>query len=242
MTIRRAPLFLALLLPACMGEVPDGTHSDPPDGAPVVHPADAAPGAPDATVLPSTPDARPVTPPDAAPPPSYPAGPYGTAKGAIIRNLAWTGYRDSAADADSSPFNEAASTVELLEFFRGRDAGAKVIVLNESAGWCSGCVEAARDLPGLSATYGPRGARFVETLFEDYDGNPANAEFARAWGQAFSLTTPTVADPDDALGDYNGSGSVPMFLFVDADDMKIVEKVYGYDRAQLESLLAYYTQ
>ncbi|MFO7180642.1 MAG: hypothetical protein DIU78_018220, partial [Pseudomonadota bacterium] len=71
-----------------------------------------------------------------APPPEYPDGPYGTAVGATIANLAFLGWRDPVA----AGYDETAlELVRLSDFYNpeGTKNDVRVIVLNASAVWCS---------------------------------------------------------------------------------------------------------
>ncbi len=230
--------LLALLATGCVGQIdgydPAGDDDDTSDTDASIQPGDpdagtVIPGTPDAAVTPDPPDAYvPPPPPDAAPL-AYPAGPYGTSIGSTIANLSWTGYADTDADTDSDPFNESPRTFKLEEYFVGKDAGSRIIVINASAGWCSVCQDEAPSLESFYGSYGSRGLRIVTALFEDDGGSPADTSFAKAWGDYFNLGFPVMADPSDVLSPYYQENSVPMNIFVDASDMTIVDIVHGYD-------------
>ena len=240
----RKPRLLVLALPVlfgagCVGQI-DG-YDPPPgeaDAGPAGNPDASPPGPPDATP-PGPPDAYvPPPPPDAAPP-AYPTGPYGYSVGSTIANLSWSGYVDGA-DSDSDPFNESARTFELEEYFVGTDPGARIIIINASAGWCGSCQEEMPELQGLHQSYRARGLRGVSALFEDTNGYAADEAFARTWGDTFNLSFATVADPSDTLAPYYQEDSVPMNLFVDASNMKIVDVFHGFDETHFRQVLDAY--
>jgi thiol-disulfide isomerase/thioredoxin len=231
----------------CVGQ-PD-PYYDPgtttPDGAPVEGQPDAnnppPPPGPDGGVTP-TPDAYvPPPPPDAyVPPVQYPPGPYGTNEGSVIANLTWTGYIDTDADGDSDPFNESPTTIKLEDFYVGFDPGARIIMINSSAGWCGACQDEAPSLVQLNTSHGPRGARFITALFEDTNSWPADTNFAKTWGEWYDLTFPTVADPDDLLGPYYEDSTVPMNILIDASDMTIIDIHHGFDYYYTKQILDNY--
>ncbi len=178
--------------------------------------------------------------PDAPPPRAYPAGPYGTATGRVIVNLAWQGFRDTGADADHDPFNEAAHTVSLEDYFVGRDPGSRLLIITSSAGWCAACQEEATHMPGMAAEWSPRGVRFLTAMLEDEAGRPCPIAFAREWGLDFDLTTDVVADPQALLDPYYSSNSIPFNLFIETDGMTIVRKMHGWDDDVAEGIFDAY--
>lgn len=215
---------------ACVGQ------ADDPGGGSGTETIDAAAsGQPDAAPSPIVPDAAQL-PPDAAPPPpdappavTYPDGPYGFTEGQVIAALSWSGYADSDADPDDNPFNEPVTTVSLEDYYQGFDPGARIILINASAGWCSVCQEEAGYLVDIYAEYRSRGARIITALFQDTSGYAADTEFAKAWGEYFELTSAVVADPNDLLAPYYEEDTVPLNIFVDASNMVIVEVHHGFD-------------
>lgn len=188
---------------------------------------------PDAYVPPPTPDAY-------VPPVEYPSGPYGTSEGAVIANLSWSGYADTDADSDDDPFNESPTTVSLQDYYVGFDPGARIILVNSSAGWCGSCQDEASSLRQLDASYRSRGARFVTALFEDSSSYPADTNFAKTWGQWYDLTFPVVADPEDKLGPYYEDSTVPMNILIDASDMSIIDIHHGFDYYYTQQILDTY--
>jgi thiol-disulfide isomerase/thioredoxin len=197
--------------------------------------ADATPGLPDAlAAVDATPE-----PPDAQPA-SYPAPPYGYTEGSVIADLSWTGFVDTAADADLDPFNQAATEVRLADFYVGFDPASRILLVNQSAGWCSSCQEEMPQLADLHADYRDRGGRIVVALWQNDDSSPATLSFVDEWGTYFQLTNPTVADPDDRLGPYFQEDTIPMNLLVDTATMEIVDVIHGYDDDQIRQVFEAY--
>jgi thiol-disulfide isomerase/thioredoxin len=242
--IARPSAALAVLLClGCVGKI-DGYDPRPgnADAGPEIGDPDAGnlPGTPDAAFVPGDPDAYVPPPvPDAAPPP-YPSGPYGYNVGSTVSNLSWTGYIDSATDTDKDPFNEPSRTVTMEEFFVGTDPGARVIIVNASAGWCGSCQEEMPKLESLFSDYESRGLRIISALFENTSGSAADTAFARSWGESFSLSFATVADPSDTLAPYYTENAVPMNMIVDASTMKIVEVFHGFDEYYVRQIVDNY--
>lgn len=229
----------------CVGQ-PDpfdpGTSSA--DGAPVEGQPDAhnpPPPPSDGGVTPTADAYVPPSPPDAyVPPAQYPPGPYGTNEGSVIAELSWSGYVDSDADSDNDPFNESPTTISLRDYYVGFDPGARVILLNSSAGWCGACQEEAASLKQLDSSYRSRGARFIMAMFEDTNGSAADTNFAKTWGEWFDLAFPVVADPQDKLGPYYQDSSVPMNILIDASDMTIIDIHHGFDYYYTQQVLNTY--
>jgi len=215
------------------------------DGAPVEGQPDGNNPPPPTTDGGITPTADayvpPPPPPDAyVPPAQYPSGPYGTSEGSVIANLSWTGYIDTDADADSDPFNESPTTISLQDFYHGFDPGARIILINASAGWCGACQEEASELKQLDSAFRSRGARFITALFEDSSSYPADTDFAKSWGEWYSLAFPVVADPQDKLSPYYQESSVPMNIMIDASDMTIIDIIHGFDYSYTQQVLNTY--
>jgi hypothetical protein len=219
---------------------PDAEVS-PPDA--YVPPPDADPLA-DMTI----PDAPPVVIPDAAPPPDappaveYPPQPYGTSESSVIENLSWYGYVDSDADPDNNPFNEPVKLISLSDYYKVHDPKARVIIVNASAGWCSGCQEEAPYLVEFDAEFRAYGARFITALFHDSYYNPASTDFAKAWGEYYGSTFATVADPTDKLAPYYEDNTVPMNMAIDPSDMTIIDIHHGFDYDYMRQILETYCQ
>jgi thiol-disulfide isomerase/thioredoxin len=196
---------------------------------------------------PPPPDADTSTPDAGGTARAYPPGPYGEGTGDVIRNLTWVAYMDTAADADSDPFNEEPQLFTLDGYFLGNDPDAKVIMINAAAGWCGPCMNEAAHFEDLRAEFEPRGARFVTAIFEDASGDPADADFVAYWGNNFDLTIPTAIDSTFQLGAFFDVNAMPMNMIVDAHNMEILSITVGTGGdpadplAPFRAILDYYT-
>ena len=153
----------------------------------------------------------------AVPRATYPAGPYGTATGATLSNLAF-------ADPDGT------STIDLQSL---RAAGDKrLLMLITSAGWCGACTEEQPELNRLYEAYKDCGLELVVTLFEDSDTNPATPALAGQWKAQYGNPFPVVSDAPFVLKDYYDENLTPMVMFVDLETMEILSISTGQvDRA-----------
>jgi len=209
-----APLTLSLVACATDAGPGGGNPPDPDAGAPL----------PDGGAPPPPPDGGAPADPDAGPAPvTYPPGPYGTTVGSTISNRMWRGYMDTNADADQDPFNEPPHEITLADFYRGNDSRSRLLLIDQSAGWCGPCQEEAAVMATSAPRWMPRGIRFLTAMWQDLDGNPGSTDYAATWGHMFGLTTPVVADPDDLAGTEFGGNAIPFFILIDTSTMKIVD-------------------
>lgn len=171
---------------------------------------------------------------------AYPVGPYGYGVGDTIANFSLQGYRDTDADPDDDPFNEEPCEIHMEDFFSGQDLGARVLLLNVSAGWCSVCQDEARSLRTIWDEYKVKGGRFYTVLFQDTQENPADLADIKEWGTYFGSKWPHGADPTDSLSPYFPEPSVPLNIYVDLLTMKIVEVHVGFDSGYTRQILNTY--
>lgn len=171
---------------------------------------------------------------------SYPKGPFGNVRGDVIENLTFTGFIDSDADEDDSPFNEPQHEISLQDFFVNNDPGAKVLLLNSAAGWCGPCVDETRHLVNIYPSYYAQGARFMSAIFEDQNGQPASIQYVQGWGSSFNSPFPNVADPLLKLGPYYKENTVPMTVYVDLTTMEILQVTQGYNPNSITDALDFY--
>jgi hypothetical protein len=162
--------------------------------------------------------------------PNYPAGPYGTAKGATIADLSFVGWHNpTAAGYDVTKFE----TVRLSDFYNpAKSEGApRVLVLNSSAVWCTVCraeyTHLSRDQ--VYANYRPKGIEILGVLFEDNDGFSARPQDLTAWSDAFQVPFPMGLDPGFKSGVYFDSDATPMNMIIDTSNMKILDVTMGFD-------------
>jgi hypothetical protein len=159
---------------------------------------------------------------DAAAPAAYPAGPYGKEVGKTIKNHS---FRDPAAKAD----------VHLADLYKG---DKKILMINASAGWCMACKQEAIELKALYDKYSGKGLEIWFTLFEDYNGEPADEAFWKSWTGTTSPNYPVLLDTEYQLGAYYNKDETPLNLMIRLDTMTIVFLHTGFEAAAVEEKLA----
>lgn len=152
---------------------------------------------------------------------NYAPGPYGKIQGATLINHCF-----ETSEGVYFP---------LADIYN--DAGAKLLLITTSAGWCSACIEEQPYLEQWYKDHREDGLRIVVTLFEDENLVPANSGYASDWKSRFNLTFPVVADPQvtfDALendrtqmGWYYNTSMAPMQMLVNAKTMQILSVDVG---------------
>jgi hypothetical protein len=173
---------------------------------------------------------------------AYPAGPYGTIRGATIENLSFTGWRHpDAAAYDVAKFE----TVRLSDFYDpDGHTGVKLLAINASAVWCGVCRSEYQDMnkTAVYSTVHPKGIEILGSLFEDSQYYPAQPRDLHNWGvpTSFNVKFPLVLDPGFKLGAFFDSDATPLNLLVDVRTMTIVQVTMGYSTtywAQVQALL-----
>jgi hypothetical protein len=209
-------------------------------------PTEAAPA--DAGVDASV-DAPPVDAADAAPtgvgcdPAGYPSGPYGTAVGAVIANLAFDGLVDANANGNVSDDPEL--TICLGRYHAAQ--APKILVVHWTAAWSSAC---AAEEPGwveLAAQNAGK-AVFLEAMAENVGGQPATLVSIQGWAKKFGVANDLAVDPSQLLAPYlaptDGGIAWPGHLLVRTDTMRIVAAHLGGDadagdvQAEIDDALA----
>lgn len=169
--------------------------------------------------------------------PSYPAGPYGVARGQVIQNFEFSGF--PAPDVDNSTM----APVRLQDFFNptgdgvfpeGSPLGAgtpkpRAVGVVVGAVWCAPCQEEARrDLPREYARVKPIGGELVFVLVDSNEpGSPATQQDLVRWTDTFHNVYPSVLDPSYAVGNVINASSFPANILIDTRDMSIVDIVAG---------------
>ena len=156
----------------------------------------------------------------------YPAGPYGVTAGTIAEDISWeNGWREPLAKGfDTSAFE----TIALSDYYDPDGAkGYRAIVVNASARWCSICKTEQKHIREQHGTWGPRGAVFVEALFEDASTGPAKPEDLVAWGNTYQIGWVLVLDPANQLGRFFDRSASPMNMIINARTMEIRSIVTG---------------
>ncbi|MEI9948205.1 MAG: redoxin domain-containing protein [Pseudomonadota bacterium] len=159
----------------------------------------------------------------------YPAGPYGTSRGATIENLSFLGWKHpDVASYDPAKFE----TVRLSDFYDpdGR-TGVKLLAINASAVWCGVCRAEYQDMHS-SDVYNnlrPLGLEILGTLFEDNAYYPAQPQDLKNWGalSTHAVKFPLVLDPGFKLGTFFDSDATPLNMLVDVRTMTIVQITMG---------------
>jgi hypothetical protein len=141
-------------------------------------PGSRSDGPPSTGAIPDATDAG-ATPKPAV---AYPAGPYGTTRGAVIADLSLPGWRNPKG-SNFALTAETAETIALHDFYNPDDDPKKprALLLTSAAVYCPYCraeAEQARDGYGKLA---PRGFEMLFSLFRGANGrSPATASEAAA--------------------------------------------------------------
>jgi hypothetical protein len=167
---------------------------------------------------------------------AYPAGPYGSERGAIMSDHTFLGWRDPVRSRfDANRLEE----VSFSDFYDPRGGEVVLLVINASAVWCPACRSemATIDRENLTEAYRASGVVLFGTLFEDRSGGPATPADLALWGNGlnFQVDFPLVLDPGLKLGPYFADSVTPLNLVVDATNMEILQAFMGYS----ESLWTY---
>ncbi len=169
---------------------------------------------------------------------AYPAGPYGTGRGATIQNLTFLGWRHpDAAAYDTKQFE----TVRLSDFYDpDGHSSVKLLAINASAVWCGVCRAEYQDMNanGTYATYKAKGVEFLGTLFEDNAYYPAQPLDLSRWGSVSNhdVKFPLVLDPSFKMGAYFDSDATPLNMLINVRTMTIVSVTMGYSSTYWDSV------
>jgi hypothetical protein len=173
---------------------------------------------------------KPELPPDLSAPascvaPSYPAGPYGSEPGALLKNACFRGF----SAPDRGPLREEAlEPLALSDFYDPKGEGTvRVLLLNTAALWCAACQIEHRTLPERYRELSPRGLALVTAVFQDERYEPAEFSDLTAWVDTFQTNFPIVLDPGYSFGLYASAETAPLNLVVDPKTMTILEKFVG---------------
>jgi hypothetical protein len=171
---------------------------------------------------------------------AYPAGPFGTTRGATIENLSFLGWKHpDVAGYDPTKFE----TVRLSDFYDpDGQSGVKLLAINASAVWCGVCRREYQEMHS-NDVYGklhPLGLEILGTLFEDNAFFPAQPQDLKNWGvaSAHAVKFPLVLDPGFKVGAYFDSDATPLNMLIDVRTMTIVQITMGIS----DPTSAYWTQ
>lgn len=149
----------------------------------------------------------------------YPAGPYGVTAGEVAANHTF--------------FDPEGGTELSFSDLRG---GSKYLLLVTSgAGWCSACKQEAVELKAKYDEYGPQGLEIWSTLFQDFNGDPADEIFWNKWKAQLSPNYPLLIDADFVLSAYFNPDSAPMNMLIRLDTMEILFLATGFDPGAVEA-------
>ena len=168
-------------------------------------------------------------------PAAYPPPPYGVVPGDIIENLRFVGTDNTI--------------IELSDFHN--DPDAKLLMVFATAGWCVWCgveneVLLGWDQSGLGpdedGEYSPEGLRVLGIVFEDEDGNAADADYADDYfgPRGYDVDYTYASDPFFDLGRYFDAQATPLNMFIRTDTMEIVALELGWGEAMYRETIEYW--
>lgn len=184
------------------------------------------------------------------PPAPYPAGPYGTTKGAIVAQFQFVGYKNAHLS------HLATQTIQLADFYNPHvddpsyapvapeqddrlfpvasmyGSGSpkpKALAISVSSGWCGACKKEAKTvLPAKHALYKPLGGEFLVQLNDGVTpGHTAVQQDLVDWTTKFNVDFPATIDPDRQLDALFVAHAYPTNIILDTRTMKIVEVIAG---------------
>ncbi|MEE2645104.1 MAG: TlpA disulfide reductase family protein [Myxococcota bacterium] len=160
---------------------------------------------------------------EAGPRESYPTEQIGVEVNDTLEDL-------SFVNPDGSPFS-------LSEIFM--DTQSRLLLITTSAEWCSACIKEQPVLQSLYEEYREAGLEILVVLFEDVNEVPAEPRNAAAWKQKYDLDYPVVADPTSPshFSRYYDTRLTPMVMFVEVDDMKIIDLRQGFSESDVRSII-----
>jgi peroxiredoxin len=93
----------------------------------------------------------------------------------------------------------------------------KVILLNFTTMWCTGCLQEAPELMPLYNEFKGRGLEIVVCLLEDMDRNPTDLSDLKVWIDEYGYTFPFIHDPDSSTENAYQIDAVPTNIVIDRD-------------------------
>jgi hypothetical protein len=173
--------------------------------------------------------------------PGYPAGPYGTEPGSVVRNACFRGFVAPEATALDESELEPVSLADFHDRAPDLETPVKVLLFNTAALWCVACQIEHQTLPQHYRELSPRGLQVVTAVFQDERYEPADFSDLKVWIETFRTNFPIVLDPGYSFGLYASAESAPLNLVVDPKTMTILDKFVGDQPAvmwpYIESLL-----
>jgi thiol-disulfide isomerase/thioredoxin len=166
--------------------------------------------------------------PNRAPPTSgdYPPGPYGYGQGTIMGDLHFVGKKsDTPTDYSQLP------VLPLNISDVRQTAGAKLILIDGAARWCTPCNRDQPKMREIEATYASRGVVTMEVLVEGGYGIAATDDDINRWALQYQLQGIIAIDPAFELARYADVTAFPVYMVVRTSTMRV-------DYMQVEALAA----
>ena len=156
---------------------------------------------------------------------AYPPPPYGFVSGDIIDNMRFVGPGDEI--------------IQLRDFYQ--DPDAKLIMVFATAGWCYWCGVENETLVGdWDPNYTPDGLRILGIVFEDDNGDPADATYADDYFSEYNAQYTYGADPYFDLGRFFDKAATPLNMFIRTDTMEIVNVELGWGEAAFVEIIEHW--
>lgn len=160
----------------------------------------------------------------------YPNGPTGGELGDVATDICF----DAWSDPKEAGFRlDALEQHCLRDYYDPEGTSHKLLFVVSSAIWCQACQTefgGSSSEPSLNEEVTTRkaaGLRALGGLFQNAAGDPATAEDAQRWAQAFEVAFPFGVDDGFTLGRFAKVNAQPLHMLVDTKDMRIVYKATG---------------
>jgi hypothetical protein len=161
----------------------------------------------------------------------YPPGPYGYSTGAIVHDFKFSGLWNPQ-QVEYVADNTTLKPIAMHDLYNPSKDTSKprVLLLTWSARWCSVCqVQAggssANGIPSAMSewkVWNPKGAQFMEAIFEDANYKPSQPADLAAWTKKYAFEFPSVLDSDlQSSGVTFDRSAAPYNMVVDLSNMKI---------------------
>ena len=159
----------------------------------------------------------------------YPAGPYGHQLGSTIQDYTFTQGLRKPKDVDYAADDTTMTPIALHDFYNptGDKSRPRVLLLTESALWCSACMAQAEGAMTDYKDWHPKGAEYFELVFEDDNFLPAQPKDLTTWTNAYALEYPCAVDPLLQLGVFFDTSAAPFNMVIDLSNMKITYASVG---------------
>lgn len=165
--------------------------------------------------------------------PAYPAGPYAVAVGATLPDLAFDGVSEEGERR----------TIHLHDFLAEDAAAPPLLVVRVTGGlWCGTCRWQAEHTSELAQLGLGTAFRELDLVIGNRDADPATAPDALAWRALLDDASHVTvgADPGASFGaiSTNRDLVLPLFVFVDARTMRVLDDVSNPDPGELSRRIA----